>query len=158
MHRWPLGLVFVFYEWPIGRWYKTLESSRFAELETNNHCVVFYLHIMKLFETACAYRFIGRGIGRAWEGKEEKEEKEVEKEYTMFILKCHKVWEHSSASGLCRETHNSSYERRWKTVFCVLFFLGSSPLGDDDLWFHHIGEFSLSPFFHFSFVLRPPSC
>ena len=32
-------------------------------------------------------------------------------------------------------------------------FLGSGPVGDDDLWYHHIGEFS--PFF-FVFVLRPP--
>ena len=43
--------------------------------------------------------------------------------YSMFIFKWDKRWEHSFAPGLDRELHDGSYERCWKTIFCVLFLL-----------------------------------
>ena len=37
-------------------------------------------------------------------------------------------------------------------------FLGRGPIGDDDLWYHHMEFFPFSSFSSFLFQFRPPSC
>ena len=68
----------------------------------------------------------------------------------MFIFKWDKRWEHSFAPGLRRELRDGSYERCWKTVFCILFllnfyqYLASRRYLELSIWNHQLCKFGVS--------------